>query len=268
MGNTSLRVIVSVLTIPLILGITVLGGYFFFVFCCCLALLSFYEFSLMAEKKEYHPNLVLGYAAVLALTGNAFYSDGFSPALLLSIVLTVVLIEIFRNRGSAIANIGSTYFGIFYLGFSFASLIHLRIMPISDGNAAPHLIIFLLASIWLCDSAAFFGGTAFGKHRLLERVSPKKSWEGALFGFIFAIIAMYISHLLFPRFLTLFESLIIGAIVGSIGQLGDLAESLLKRDAGVKDSSNIIPGHGGIFDRFDSLIAVAPVVYLYLRFLR
>ncbi|MFZ1281640.1 MAG: phosphatidate cytidylyltransferase, partial [Ignavibacteriaceae bacterium] len=130
-----------------------------------------------------------------------------------------------------------------------------------------YLIISIFASIWICDSAAFFGGTALGKHKLFHRVSPKKSWEGAIFGFVFAILAMILAKNLVLDFLSLKDAIAIGLITGTIGQIGDLAESLLKRDAGVKDSSNLIPGHGGIFDRFDSLLFSAPVIYLYLTYL-
>ena len=107
-------------------------------------------------------------------------------------------------------------------------------------------------------------GTAFGKHKLFPRVSPNKSWEGAIAGFVFAIITMIAAKATVIDLLTLYDAVIIGIIVGIIGQMGDLVESLVKRDAGVKDSSAIIPGHGGIFDRFDSLLLTAPVVYLYL----
>ena len=127
-----------------------------------------------------------------------------------------------------------------------------------------YLIISVFASIWICDSAAFFGGTALGKHKLFPRVSPKKSWEGAIFGFVFSIIAMYLAKVLVLDFLSLKDALIIGVLIGIFGQVGDLIESLLKRDAGIKDSSNLIPGHGGIFDRFDSLFFSAPIVFMYL----
>ena len=129
------------------------------------------------------------------------------------------------------------------------------------------LIISIFASIWICDSAAFFGGTALGKHKLFPRVSPNKSWEGAIFGLLFAVIAMVISKAIILDFLSWFDVITIGSIVGIIGQIGDLIESLFKRDAGVKDSSGLIPGHGGIFDRFDSLLYAAPAVLLYIKYL-
>jgi phosphatidate cytidylyltransferase len=122
----------------------------------------------------------------------------------------------------------------------------------------------LLVTIWVCDTAAYFTGVVFGRHKLFERVSPKKTWEGAIGGLIFAILMAVASHYWFVRDLRLIDSMVIGFMIGTIGQLSDLAESLFKRDAGVKDSSGLIPGHGGVLDRFDSEMLVAPQVYLYL----
>ena len=176
--------------------------------------------------------------------------------------------ELFRNRGSAIINIGATLLGVFYIGIFSSSIIGIREFYSEGGRYyyGGYLIISVIITIWVCDSAAFYAGTAFGKHKLFPRVSPKKSWEGAIFGFIFSIISMIIIHEIFLSFIPLTEALIIGIIIGTIGQIGDLVESLYKRDAGVKDSSNIIPGHGGIFDRFDSLIFASPVILLILKY--
>jgi len=104
-----------------------------------------------------------------------------------------------------------------------------------------------------------------GKHKLFPRVSPQKSWEGAVFGFVFSILTMLLAKVIILDFLSWTSVVILGIIIGIIGQIGDLVESLFKRDAGVKDSSNLIPGHGGIFDRFDSLLYSAPVILLYLK---
>ena len=109
-------------------------------------------------------------------------------------------------------------------------------------------------------------GSKFGKHKLFPRVSPNKTVEGTAFGFFFALLTAYISQLTFLPEISLVDALVIGVICGSFGQASDLIESLFKRDAGVKDASNLIPGHGGVLDRFDSEILVAPVVYFYLRF--
>ncbi|MCH7516921.1 MAG: phosphatidate cytidylyltransferase, partial [Bacteroidetes bacterium] len=173
----------------------------------------------------------------------------------------------FRNKNSAIITLGTTLLGILYFGMFAYTLLSIREFYQFNYTQGGLLIISIFASIWICDSAAFFGGTSLGKHKLFTRVSPNKSWEGALFGLLFAIVAMVISKVVILNFLMWVDVIAIGLIVGIIGQIGDLIESLFKRDARVKDSSNIIPGHGGIFDRFDSLLYTAPALFLYIKYL-
>lgn len=201
----------------------------------------------------------------------------------------VLLLELFRNRPGAGMNIATTLFGVCYVPLFLGSLIGLRELFVPadfpvylhfdlHGLAVPpevrdtiyawggYTVLALLASIWVCDSAAYFVGTRFGRHKLLERVSPKKTWEGATAGFLAAIIAFAGARVLFLPYMSPATAIVCGGLVGLFGQMGDLVESLLKRDAGVKDSSDLIPGHGGVLDRFDSLIFVSPLVYLYLDF--
>jgi phosphatidate cytidylyltransferase len=154
------------------------------------------------------------------------------------------------------------------MGLFAASLVGLREFYQEQYTNGGFLVISVFASIWICDSAAYYGGTALGKHRLFLRVSPKKSWEGAVFGFVFAVLTMIVAKFIVLDFLDWNTIIALGVIIGIIGQLGDLVESLLKRDAQVKDSSNILPGHGGMFDRFDSLLLTAPVVFLYLTYVK
>ena len=182
-----------------------------------------------------------------------------------------MLFELFRNKESAISNLGITLLGIFYIGFFSAALVDLREFYNDSAFTyfqGGYLIISILISIWICDSAAYFIGIAFGKHKLMPRISPNKSWEGAIAGFIFSVITMIAAKALFLEFLEWRDTIAIGIIVGIIGQFGDLIESMIKRDSRVKDSSSIIPGHGGILDRFDSLLFTAPAVYLYLKLIQ
>ncbi|NCS89605.1 MAG: phosphatidate cytidylyltransferase, partial [Ignavibacteria bacterium] len=182
----------------------------------------------------------------------------------------VLLVELFRKKGSAIHNIGATLLGIMYLGLFTSALISIREIYSTSAdlyNQGGYIIIAVLASIWVCDSAAFFFGVRFGKHKLFPRISPKKSWEGAIAGFVFSVLIMIAAKFIVLEFLQWTTIIAFGIIVGIIGQIGDLVESMLKRDAGVKDSSALIPGHGGIFDRFDSLLYTAPVIFIYLKFI-
>jgi len=271
LSNSLTRVIVAVLAIPLILAVCYFGKYYFLVFALSIALLSFYEFTLMAKTKGMNLNLLLGIPGIIFIILNQYFHfplDNYHFLILFAVI--ICLVELFRNNGSAIQNLSGTLFGVIYMGLFAASLIGLREYYISEEqyNNGGFLIISVFVSIWICDSAAYYGGTALGKHRLFLRVSPKKSWEGAVFGFVFAVLTMIASKFILLDFLDWNTIIVLGVIIGIIGQLGDLVESLFKRDAQVKDSSNIIPGHGGIFDRFDSILLTAPVIFLYLTYIK
>jgi phosphatidate cytidylyltransferase len=234
-----------------------------------------------------------GYQALFAVVGSQpFPPPSVTQFLLMSLLISVAvlcIVEMFRNEGSAITNLSTTIFGMVYISLFFGTFIGIRELftpldfPILRFFAPPedainpvqiatiykwggYTVVSIFAMIWICDTAAFHAGTAMGKHKLFPRVSPNKSWEGAIFGFVFALLTAAAAKYLVLPYLSYGQALVIGGIVGTFGQAGDLAESLLKRDAGVKDSSRLIPGHGGAFDRFDSLLFVAPLVYLYLDF--
>lgn len=266
-NKTGTRIIVSIAAIPFIGLASYFGGLFFLIFVLGIATISFYEFSKLVANKGTDPITILGLTIVSIVVLNVYFSwiDFFTLATASSLVFLIV--ELFRNKNSAILNLGVTYLGVFYIGLFSASLLGIReLYKFSDQlyEQGGFLIIALFVTIWICDSAAFFLGTAFGKHKLFPRVSPKKSWEGAIAGFIFASLTMIAAQFLVLDFLSLTDAIIIGALVGTVGQIGDLVESLIKRDANVKDSSALIPGHGGVFDRFDSLLFASPFVYIYL----
>ena len=268
--ENSKRVIVSVFAIPIILALSYLGGFYFFVFVSVISLLSFYEFCTLAKSKNANVDFYSGSVIILLLLINQY--QHFVDIIVIIIISTLILLisELFRNKGSAILNLGTAFLGIFYIGIFSATFIALREFypPLNElYNRGAFLIISIFASIWIGDSAAYYGGTAFGKHKLFPRVSPKKSWEGAIFGFIFSVAAMILAKVIILDFLKWQDVIIIGIIIGIIGQIGDLVESLFKRDSSVKDSSGLIPGHGGFLDRFDSLLFSAPVIWLYLRYL-
>ncbi len=268
-GNTTTRIFVSIIAIPAILAVTYLGKIPFLVLVLAISLIAFYEFHIMLKSKNAIVNLSIGVIAVAYFVINQYYFllSVYDFVILWFVVL--LLFELFRNKESALNNLGATLLSVLFLGLFGSSLIGIReFYSINDElylNGG-YLIISILTSIWVCDSAAFFGGTALGKHKLFPRVSPNKSWEGAVLGFIFALITMIIAKFVVLDFLDWIDIVVIGLIIGIIGQLGDLVESLIKRDAGVKDSSALIPGHGGIFDRFDSLLFSSPVIYFYLTY--
>jgi phosphatidate cytidylyltransferase len=216
-------------------------------------------------------------------------STQFLMILFLLFVPGMLVCELKRSRGSPLLNLSVTAFGALYVSLLFGSLTGLRqifnpqdfplhryfdvIGPSVDGETVRAIdrwgaltTVTLFASIWLCDTAAYFVGRAWGTHKLFERVSPKKTWEGAAAGFAAAVTVFLAAQMVLLPFLTVRDAVVCGAVVGVFGQVGDLGESLLKRDAGVKDSSGLIPGHGGVLDRFDSLLYVSPLLFLYLDF--
>jgi len=268
-SNTATRIIVSLIAIPLIVLASYFGSYYFFIFTLAIGLISYNEFSGMIKKNIANANLWFGLLTVCVIITNQFYHTVDFIPLLFILILLLLMIELFRNKGSVVKNLGATFLGILYIGLFSSALIAIRELYPNDNDLyirGGYLIISILATIWVCDSAAFFSGTAFGKHKLFPRISPNKSLEGALFGFVFAILTMLLAKLVVLDFLSWTNVIVLGIIIGIIGQLGDLVESSIKRDSGVKDSSSIIPGHGGIFDRFDSLLFSAPAVWIYLKY--
>ena len=267
LSNNATRVLVAIIAIPVVIGASYFGGIYFFLFTLIISTIAFYEFSVLAKNKGANVNLWVGLLSIILFLINQYsFFVSFLSIILLTVFL-LSLIELFRNKDSAIINLGTTLLGIFYIGLFSTALLGIREFYQDDlYNRGGYIIIAVLATIWICDSAAYYGGTALGKHKLFKRVSPNKSWEGAVFGFIFALATMILAKIIILNFLSWNTIIALGFMVGIFGQVGDLIESLIKRDAGVKDSSTIIPGHGGIFDRFDSLLYTAPLIFLYLSF--
>ncbi len=278
MSNLTVRVLVAVVAIPLILAACYFGGSYFFLFTTTVIVVSANEFYSLSKAKDIEPSAVLGITSA-GILNAIVYSSGLAPAIdfLVLVLLVAMLSELAKRRTEGVAgtfaNIGTTYTGIIYIGLFGSTLTAMRqrvgiekLFPID--RDAGLFIAAVLATIWICDSAAYFAGTAMGKHKMSKFVSPNKTWEGAIAGFIFAVAAAAAARYLILPALPLRVAIGMGIIVGTFGQAGDLVESLFKRDAGAKDSSAIIPGHGGVLDRFDSLIFAAPLIYLMLKYFR
>jgi phosphatidate cytidylyltransferase len=297
-SNTATRIIVAVIAIPVIVFLILQGNWFFAFFVMVISAVALHEFYNLARAKNISPNAEVGLAAGLALQATLAASNfGLIPTqfsmmafigIIITFTLAAIALELRRALPNALLNIATTIMGVMYVPVFFACLIQIRqfysALSYENGaflKTAPNLptfpdvsahvndwggtfILLVFVSIWLCDSVAYFVGMSFGKHKLFPRVSPGKSWEGAVAGFISSAVGFpLLAHYFLPGF-PLYHAIAIGIITGSISQIGDLSESLLKRDAGIKDSSNYIPGHGGFLDRFDSLLFIAPAVYVYL----
>lgn len=225
------------------------------------AVLAMLEFINLGKAKGYHIPLVLCVVVMLIIMGAFVLEDlsvelGMFAALLLipaSYVFTKKPIEE-SLPSSAVAVLATTYVGL--LG---GSLIRLR----HDFPEGWKLIFFLLLVVWLGDSGAYYVGKKFGKHKLSPVISPKKTVEGLFGGMAVSIITAIVIHFtFFPNF-PLHHAIIAGVILSIAGVVGDLAESMWKRSAAVKDSGTLLPGHGGFLDRFDSILFTAPILYCY-----
>jgi phosphatidate cytidylyltransferase len=276
-GATSLplRIATSVVAVPLLLLLAWIGGVAYLAFTLVLLALALREFNLLLESKGLLPHWKAGMAAVLLAPVATFQrlrtgriQEWHLGALLTILVIGVLLAELRRGAGRhAIANSAATLLGVFYVGWLGTHIVALRELPWALGEpyarGAAYAILPLVL-VWTCDTAAYSFGRLFGRSRLMPDVSPKKTTEGAWAGLAAAVGAAFLSRATFAPFLTLWDAAILGFLVGVFGQLGDLVESLLKRDSDAKDTSQLIPGHGGVLDRFDSLFFAAPITYYYL----
>lgn len=277
MKELTKRSIVAAFGIPVIVLLIYLGSYYFTVAVTFLSTVTLWEFYKIVEKKGAKPNKFWGLTFNIVLTlssyflfSNQHYNEILFAESLIFIVGALSLQLISKNH-NAIMNISATIGGSAYITLFFICLIAVREYdyfgyiyygqpPAFDSMI---LVYSFIVSVWICDTAAYLFGRKFGRHKLMPHVSPKKSWEGAVAGFFGSVVTMVLINY-FTDNLDFAHSLMIGIIVGIGGQIGDLAESQLKRDAGVKDSSGILPGHGGFLDRFDSILFVSPIILVYL----
>lgn len=254
----------------------VLGGRFSFVIIFGTILgISLFEFYRMMEKDTSHAiskifNIIMGIVIFLSVF---LYLEGISlialPISVLLYLLILISSAIFIRRQDIMHGVIYSGFGQIYITMPLSLLMFMSYyfpgQPGNDGyHYAPVLAIFVF--IWVNDTAAYFIGSLIGKRKLIEHISPKKSVEGFIAGVFFTILASLIFAKLYADFSTLFW-IGFATVIALFGTLGDLFESLIKRTSAVKDSGNLIPGHGGILDRIDSLLVAIPAIYLYLTIL-
>ena len=270
--NNSSRTLVNLLGIPSLLAIIYLGDSFsnipiFSVFIGAVLFLGAKEIPPLSNSKKGQPviSILFIFLALLQI-GRIPGIRWEIPIyiLLIGIALTAMIVEIFRKKETPLLNISILVFSFVWLGLMLGSLSELRNLP--DIGFKITLALFL--SVWICDTGAFLFGKKFGKKKILPDISPNKTWVGTIAGFICSVIFFLILNQFgyFPELFTLIDVLALGIIAGLFGQFGDWAESLLKREAGVKDTSNFLAGHGGILDRFDSLTFAAPLTLIYCTY--
>ncbi|NMA12947.1 MAG: CDP-archaeol synthase [Chloroflexi bacterium] len=270
MENLKIRSLTSILLIPLIFFIIWDGGLLYLLLCVLVLTIGALEFAKMysSQPANQHSFVLLGICTALLLIARYFFTaEGSMFFLVVSVFIFGIWGVVSLERGNANAANGFAVMisGLVYFGWIGGYLISLRRIP--DGQL---WIILCLLLIWTSDTGAFFVGSLMGKHRMLPLVSPRKTWEGYFGGIVTCLAIGLLLHRIIPNFnhmMTVQQMLLLALAISCIGSIGDFVESMIKRTFKAKDSSNLIPGHGGFFDRLDTVLWVIPIGYFFYSIL-
>jgi phosphatidate cytidylyltransferase len=265
------RVLASLIFIPCLIVIARRGGYYYLALINIMILIGLWEFYRMMEAKGLKPYRAMGILSGLALSWYVFFQQGVYANLLMSVIfIGIMILELARKeRGLAVYHISVTLFGVFYIGWLGSHLILLRELPHLRGldyALGFSFVIVTFALTWCYDTGAYFVGIWIGRHKLFPSISPGKTLEGAIGGILGSLVGIFVARASIAPYLTVVQSIGLALGASVFGQLGDLCESMIKRDVKIKDSSRTIPGHGGVLDRFDSLLFTAPLIYYVLKY--
>ena len=279
-AGLAVRLLSSLIGIPLLLGLVFfevsprLPGLLFVFALGCVSVLGTREFFRALQMRQFRPTTGLAYIAVFVLQLAAWSVSRATlqqllPGLLVVLLIGTLIHQVVRQEPEPLSNTGVTLLGVFYAGWLMSYLIQIRslegiIAPIPFGSSpkGAWLVCYIMAMTWTTDAGAFFIGRQFGRHKLAATLSPNKTIEGSIGGIAFAILMgiLWGSWIGVPWI----HGVVLGVMCGVLGQVGDLCESAMKRDVGIKDFGGIMPGHGGVLDRFDSLLFTAPACFYYL----
>jgi phosphatidate cytidylyltransferase len=258
------RIITGVIGAIVFISMVILGGWFFSIFISIVASVAMIE---LLKMKKIAPLSLMGIVSLgsmwLLLVPTSWF-DQVIPITytkvetFIFVILVLLMFTVLTKNSFTFDEVGFVILSSVYVGFGF----HFLIVTRDIADVGMYLVFFVLFLIWTTDSGAYFAGRAFGKHKLWPDISPKKTIEGSIGGIVAALIVGSIFYMVVPIFPNYITALFIMLIASTFGQLGDLVESALKRHYAVKDSGNVLPGHGGILDRFDSLIYVMPILHL------
>jgi phosphatidate cytidylyltransferase len=262
-----LRILTALVGIPIFLGLLYVGKWPLFALVAGMGLIGFHEYVRMWRHKGIQAADLLGAVAVLALITWAALSPQhglYLGAMLAAIPMALLAWLLVRFRTRNVTDALVTFFGVVYVGWLLSHLLLLRSLGEGTGwDLGLRWVLFAFVGTWVADSFAYFIGRAFGRRKLLPAVSPNKSVEGAIGGGVATVITGWFLAVMVG--ISPWQGAAIGFGIFVLSVLGDLAESALKRYAGVKDSGSLIPGHGGVLDRFDSSLFVLPFVYYVAR---
>jgi phosphatidate cytidylyltransferase len=268
------RIITAVILLPFLIASILLPWLqvLFVVLAAAAMVFALYEFYVLARKRDLKPDIAAGFLGAAALFTIFYFVEpgrdlDFSMIQLTILVLTAGVLVAATLRGAPfdkiIASSGATVLGVLYIALLGGHLVAVRMG--FEQKLSAHLLSFFFLVIMGADTGAYYVGRAIGKHKLAPKISPGKTWEGVAGGMVAALALATVSHFWFFRELPLKWALPLAAVMMMLGVLGDLSESALKRSAGAKDAAKILPGHGGVLDRMDSLLFNAPLIYYFAR---
>jgi len=255
-SNAVSRIVFALVLIPVVLGAVHFGGWWMFAFAAVAALIAIHEYTVMVRGLG--PLALASYVgSALALLGAELSGiDWMFGGALVTLVLAFLFKAISDVRTAATAAVSSTLLGSVWIGCGLGFLILIRALP----THAELAVYTVLLAVWAGDTFAYFGGRLLGRHKMAPRTSPGKTWEGFAFGTAATVFVTFVA-LYKQDFLSIPQSVGLGVVLAIAAPLGDLFESLLKRDAGVKDSGSLLGGHGGVLDRLDAFLFAAPAAY-------
>jgi phosphatidate cytidylyltransferase len=266
MNNLTQRILTGIIGASLVIGAIVFSEISFLALLLLITILGLLEFYRLVEGADIQPDKVLGIASgvllFLPIVLSHLFGLGYSTMALLLVLPYVVFIkELYTKSKQPFTNIAYTFLGIIYIA---APLFMFYMMSYAghEETYQPRIILGYLFLLWASDTGAYFAGRSLGKHKLFERHSPKKTWEGSIGGTLLAIIVAFVLSKYFT-ILPLTDWLVMAVLIVVTGTLGDLVESMFKRSIAIKDSGQLLPGHGGILDRFDGLFISVPFVFIY-----
>jgi phosphatidate cytidylyltransferase len=260
------RILTALVLLPLFLFAVLMRNPLYFAALVALAAVAAaYEFYALAAASNAEPFRWLGLVWTEAVIAAAVWPEKLPFAWVVTGGLLVVMIWgllSLRDLKKVLGAVSSTTFGVFYVGFLLGIVVEIKMA----GPVLGTKLIFLLCSmVWIGDSMAYYVGKGIGKHKLFPSVSPKKTWEGAAANALGGVLAAVFASLTYLTSVSVLQAVVVGLVVTTAGQMGDLFESALKRGASLKDSSSLLPGHGGVLDRMDSILLSAPFLLLYHR---